>query len=770
MKKKLSLFMAVILLFCSIFSISGCKKNSDSKNENSISQGEWLSMLNEKFGMYTYNSSVPYYDEVDITNKYFGAVQIAYEWDIIDDDTDLKVDEPVSKQFAANTLVRAVGYKKTEDMSENEITKLAAEEGYIDFDYRGRTDNKRTITTEEAEKSLEAAKKVWTSPDFGTPEDNSVYQDSVVDLTEEDLTGYYEQEDKVYIPKAVLTEEKIQQVESIESGSLYVLPPENNVSTEAVYKAESIEDTEDYIVINNSKEEIEEEEIYENFEVSGSVTPDLTAYPVTDGVGNVLIGANTIEQTKAFYKNSNIQMLKENNISSNVELLDNIDVSMDGIGLNFEVDGLKVSGKISADKIDFSVSGEIKSDNNAGKIKVSKSYNISDINFDYNCNCKFPDIKNSSLYAQLNYKTTDTSKIEFGLSKTAVAAPEYTNGNGKFPSNFKRAIMKDSNAKGAKSIKIVTIPILISGGIRVDLDVKIKISISGQITLVVTTNNVRGIEYKNGNLRYINDSTTDTDLSLKAKAELTMYLGLSLRVLKNITAASFGIEGGIGASIGTTIHLADQDNHLIDEITFDSANADVVLNQVGVLNGVSYAHDTYGQITVRCENCVDTSVYAILKIGIDGSCLLGKILQKLNLPYEMDILNEENAKIEAFSGHYENWVKVDKCTRVYNTDEKKEEEDTEYETHIIRDERLDIDVYYMSILINESEKLNISEIPQGYSMGDLIWESSDSNIATVTGDGVVTGVSFGTTIVTVKTSDGKYKSQCTISIGGQNYT
>ena len=76
----------------------------------------------------------------------------------------------------------------------------------------------------------------------------------------------------------------------------------------------------------------------------------------------------------------------------------------------------------------------------------------------------------------------------------------------------------------------------------------------------------------------------------------------------------------------------------------------------------------------------------------------------------------------------------------------------------------------MSIFINESEKLNISEIPQGYSISDLIWESADNNIATVTGQGVVTGVSFGTTIITVKTSDGKYKSQCTISIGGQNYT
>ncbi|MFG6377070.1 MAG: Ig-like domain-containing protein [Lachnospiraceae bacterium] len=767
MKKKLSLFMAVILLFCSIFNFCGCKKNSDSKNENSISQGEWLAMLNEKFGMYTYNSSVPYYDEVDITNKYFGAVQIAYEWDIIDDDTDLKVDEPVNKQFAANTLVRAVGYKKTDGMSEDQITELAAEEGYIDFDYRGRTDNKRTITTEDAEKSLEAAKKIWTSPDFGAPEDNSVYQDSVVDLTKEDLTGYYEQENKVYIPKSVLTEEKIEQMESIKSGSLYILPPENNVSTEAVYKAESVEKTEDYIVINNSIEEIQEEEIYEDLEASGSVAPDLTAYPIIDGIGNTLVSASTVEQTNAFYQNSDIQTLKKSGQSSNVELLEGGNAF---INLNFKVDGLKIAGKVSSDDIEFSVEGEIESDDKVGKIQVSKSYNISDISFDYNYSCKFPNIKDSAVFAQLNYKTKDTSKIKFELSKTAVAAPEYTNGNGKFPSNFKRAIMKDSNAKGAKSVKIVTIPILVSGGIRVDLDVKIKISVSGQISLVVTTNNVKGIEYKNGNLRYINDSTSDTDLSLKAKAELTMYLGVSLKALKNIVVASFGFEGGIGASIGTTVHLTDQENHLIDEISFDSANADTVLDQVAVLNGVSYTHDMYGQITVRCESCVDTSVYGILKFKMDGSCLLGKIFDKLNIKFEFEFLNEENAKIEAFSGHYENWVKVDKCTRKYNMDEKKEEENTEYETHIIRDERLDIDVYYMSIFINESEKLNISEIPQGYSISDLIWESADNNIATVTGQGVVTGVSFGTTIITVKTSDGKYKSQCTISIGGQNYT
>ncbi len=46
----------------------------------------------------------------------------------------------------------------------------------------------------------------------------------------------------------------------------------------------------------------------------------------------------------------------------------------------------------------------------------------------------------------------------------------------------------------------------------------------------------------------------------------------------------------------------------------------------------------------------------------------------------------------------------------------------------------------------------------------LIWESSDTNVASVTQEGVVTGVNKGVAVITVATKDGKYKASCEVSV------
>lgn len=46
----------------------------------------------------------------------------------------------------------------------------------------------------------------------------------------------------------------------------------------------------------------------------------------------------------------------------------------------------------------------------------------------------------------------------------------------------------------------------------------------------------------------------------------------------------------------------------------------------------------------------------------------------------------------------------------------------------------------------------------------LIWESSDTNVASVTQEGVVTGVNKGVAVITVATKDGKYKASCEVVV------
>ncbi len=52
----------------------------------------------------------------------------------------------------------------------------------------------------------------------------------------------------------------------------------------------------------------------------------------------------------------------------------------------------------------------------------------------------------------------------------------------------------------------------------------------------------------------------------------------------------------------------------------------------------------------------------------------------------------------------------------------------------------------------------------GYTKDDLVWSSSNEEVATVSEDGTVNPISFGKTVITVATSDGKYYDSCELTV------
>ena len=130
-----------------------------------------------------------------------------------------------------------------------------------------------------------------------------------------------------------------------------------------------------------------------------------------------------------------------------------------------------------------------------------------------------------------DFDTVISSFIKVDYKKELISAPEYSNGNGKYFTNFKRAVLKDSKSKGAKSIKICSIP-LVGNGIYLGLDVRLKFSIDGTISVETNFNTQMGIECKNGKTRLIKDiNFNGFDVSVKANAKALIYAGF------NVTAA-----------------------------------------------------------------------------------------------------------------------------------------------------------------------------------------------------------------------------------------
>jgi len=61
-------------------------------------------------------------------------------------------------------------------------------------------------------------------------------------------------------------------------------------------------------------------------------------------------------------------------------------------------------------------------------------------------------------------------------------------------------------------------------------------------------------------------------------------------------------------------------------------------------------------------------------------------------------------------------------------------------------------------------------IPSGAFNQKVIWRSSDDKIATVNENGIVTGISIGTAIITVETVEGGFTAECVFSVTEKEYT
>lgn len=75
-----------------------------------------------------------------------------------------------------------------------------------------------------------------------------------------------------------------------------------------------------------------------------------------------------------------------------------------------------------------------------------------------------------------------------------------------------------------------------------------------------------------------------------------------------------------------------------------------------------------------------------------------------------------------------------------------------------------LDKNTMTISEGETQALMATVLPDNAYNKEVVWSSSNQAVATVTGDGKVTGVSAGSAVITATTSDGNKKATCRITV------
>lgn len=79
-------------------------------------------------------------------------------------------------------------------------------------------------------------------------------------------------------------------------------------------------------------------------------------------------------------------------------------------------------------------------------------------------------------------------------------------------------------------------------------------------------------------------------------------------------------------------------------------------------------------------------------------------------------------------------------------------------------ESVSLNISKLDICVGESRRIYASVLPSSANIQSIKWSSSDDSIATVTTDGIITGIAPGYATITVETVDGGKTASCSLSV------
>jgi len=445
MQKIIAFIMSIVMLLGTL--IPGLAGNQ----VQGVTTGDWLQMLDEQFGMTTYQSQEPYYANVPASNPYFASVQIAYEWGVINSADVINVDANVTTEFVAATLVRVamlqtaipVTISNAKSLKYPAEVQTAVSLGLFNLDFF-KNFAVKVISAADAKALLAKVLEMWQNKKFGAPATEAVSQDVV-----------------------------------------------------------------DY---------------------SGDFAPTLQAAQITDCNGNVvqkpavaLDGSQSIAQ-------------------SQLDLLSLIPKSF-----SFSLGAFKFGVAIADKGFTLNVGATV-----TNGVQIQKTFEVSNLNvstkFDGNIATK--DIKEA--YIRADYDLKDVTTLTGSYAGSVAVDPSKLPAGS--PTDFMTAAKAGALALmpgGGNKITVfsVNVPIPNCPAITISLDVNLRITVDGRITITITSSQVRGIEIINNKVRLINEVTYGQQTyDIFADVRFTVGLCLSIKVLGYIVVdAEF--EAGIGANI-----------------------------------------------------------------------------------------------------------------------------------------------------------------------------------------------------------------------------
>ncbi|MBQ6624462.1 MAG: hypothetical protein IIX39_01420 [Clostridia bacterium] len=576
MQRIISVILSILLMFFGVF-VPGATEEA----VEPITQGEWLSMINSEFGMTSYESDEAYYPNVTPENEYFAAVQIAYEWGVIDSEDDIDVDANVTTEFAAKTLVSVanleaveddVVIKNADDLKYAEEVAILVANGFMSLKANGKFDVS-DIDYEKAVDLLAKVKEYWANQDFSDNTESVVNYDQAVN--EISTNDYVIEDNIVTLPADV----------KVAEGETIVLPQNDENIEGAILNVESVKTEGDKTVIEATPADAEK--VIDSVKFEGEITPNLAAAQITDAQGNVVQTAN---------------------VDNEGALGDLIASALSNI--SFNIGPVNVKAAIRDNGFEIGVSGYVYEG-----INLSNTFSVSNLNVQAKLDASVlkQDVKEA--YVVLDYDAVNTTAVTgaqtWGLVSENTEDVSDLGIIDQIKANFSNLKLQ-AGALSNINVFTVAIPIPNCPEIVISLDVSLQISVYGRVELVISSHNYTGYEVVNNKGRFINQSTDKSyGINAYGSAEVSGCISLGIGIL-TYDIIDVAVNGGIGAAVYTSITLPCKG---IDPVKVtEELPADMVAEALAVLDDAD-----------EFDICGQADFYGILRISVGQNSLIGKL-------------------------------------------------------------------------------------------------------------------------------------------------
>ena len=444
------------------------------------------------------------------------------------------------------------------------------------------------------------------------------------------------------------------------------------------------------------------DQIIDQIQIQDSFYPDLSKATIEEGS----------TMTNLTYQNFVTAKTKEQLLQTSAKYV------------NFEIGDLKVTGSLSKNNMNVKISGKLND-----SLDIIEELSISNLKLYTKLNMDKLTIKEGLL--QMDYKISN--QISLSSKKYLDSSILKVKDINELKERIKNDLFSSESTSKAFDLFTINIPIASTGHImNIKMVVGINVTVNGEISLTISSNQSNGIEIINNKVRFINESTKEASPLIEGSIDASSYLKAYVTCF-NKKIMNVAINFGLRASAKLSIHYVDLGLKEVEQIYMETAYT-IPPYQI-ILENQFY------------DTCLDVSLSWLLRLSAGEK---GTIMHQLGLNFSYDFLKNKDPIFSII--HIEGHKIIKECQRNYLFYDMNNE-----------GKQLDLSSFREIVAVGESKTLTVKNLNKNYSAQDLIWESSNPSIATVN-QGIIKALSNGDVIITVRTKDDLYYAECYVSV------